>query len=212
MNGDDCPICDFAGEVWGKFKLTEDETYKETFKSLMPKNRVYVPIIVKKSSDEALVDITKVKFWGIAPKTYEEILNEIITADAEGIDVTDVAKGLDFTVRMDNFAGRKDRFCVKSVKGARSQTPLIEGTKKEVEALIDTCVDIFSIFEFKPIADMEAALEKHFGTDESKKDDMSVGTEKNYKSSDDKEVDEERDVSAEIEEKFAKLTENSDEE
>ena len=154
MKGEKCPVCDFASELWNKFKLTEDETYKQGFKDLMPKQKIYAPVIVRKSSDPELVNLSTLKFWGIATKTYEEILEEVVAADAEGIDVTDPAKGLDFTVRIDNFLNMNNRFMVKSIKTVRNPSPLVEGGEEAIKALIDTCIDIYGVFDFKSQKEM----------------------------------------------------------
>jgi len=209
MKGEDCPMCDFAGELWDKFKLTNDEDYKKAFKDLMPKQKIYAPVIVKKSSDETLVNVTTARFWGLATKTYEEVLQEIITADAEGIDVTDVDKGLDFNVRMDNFLDLKNRFAVKSIKTVRNPSPLVEGGKKAVDAVIDSCIDIYSIFEFKALTEMEEAVEKHYNPSTKTSSVDSVGTTKSYGSSrgqDDSDDADDRDIASEIDAKFDKLT------
>ena len=204
MDNDPCPICEFASSVWKDFEKTGDENLKTVFKNLMPKMRVYVPIVVRKSSDGTIVyseDNKNVKWWGISPKTYEELLAEIIASDGEGIDVTDPANGLDITVKMDNFMGREDRFAVSRVKTVRKPSPIVDGTEDELEALIDTCEDINEIFRFREISEMKSALSAHAGT---VADEDSDGTSKDFSAKSDE------DVKKELDDKFAALDGDDD--
>ena len=38
MKGESDPICDFATKCWDQFKATNDDSFKEMFKNMAPKN------------------------------------------------------------------------------------------------------------------------------------------------------------------------------
>lgn len=215
MDGEACPICEFAYDVWNNYKATGDESIKETFKAIMPKLRVYAPIVVKSSTtDQEIVDSSKLKFWGMAQKTYEEIITEIVAADAEGVDVTDVKAGLDFTVKMVTTMGRNDRFQVSGIKSARKPTALIPGTAKDIEALINTCPDINEVFKPTPTKEIEEALESFVDPKKSERDSRNVSESKSGSVKDFSSInsnkDEDRNVEDEIDKKFKMLEEESE--
>ena len=204
MGGDPCPICSFAGEIWNKYKQTQNEDLKEKFKDIMPKLRIYVPVIVRESADPELVS-DKPKFWGIAPKTYEEILTEVVAADSEGIDITDPESGLDFTIKMDNFMQRQDRFMVKSAKAARKSSKLAS-SKKAIEEILNAVPDIHEIFQFRAVAEMDQALAKLSGRGgDSGNSNMSSGTVKDFSSGSEDSKEEDDNVSSEIDKQFEDL-------
>jgi hypothetical protein len=196
MSGEDCPICDLGWEMWQEFERTQDVAVKECFKNIMPKLRVFVPAIVKESTDPAIVwnkeTNPDAKWWGMAKGTYEEILDEIISLDSEDIDVLDVKAGIDIHVEMENFMGRKDRFAVKKIKVARKQTPMIEGgVKKDIDAVINSIKDIteLSLGKQKSLSEINEALAKHANpsAESDTNTDSDEGTSRDFGKKDDDE-------------------------
>ena len=80
------PIVEFAN----KLKKTGDKEDWKKGRSLEPKMRTYVPILVRGKESEG------VKFWGMGKQVYQEILGLI--SDPDYGDITDVREGRDLTI------------------------------------------------------------------------------------------------------------------
>jgi len=80
------PIVEFAT----KLKKSGDKEEWKKGRSLEPKMRTYVPILVRGEEHEG------VKFWGMGKQVYQEILGLI--ADPDYGDITDVKNGRDLTI------------------------------------------------------------------------------------------------------------------
>jgi hypothetical protein len=80
------PIVEFAN----KLKKTGNKDEWKQGRSLEPKMRTYVPILVRGQENEG------VKFWGMGKQVYQEIL--AIIADADYGDITDLKTGRDVVV------------------------------------------------------------------------------------------------------------------
>lgn len=188
MDGEYCPICEYGWELYNEFKETGLESLKNEFKSVMPKMRVYVPVIVKESEDKNIVfdyeSNNTAKFWGVSKQAYEQLLNEVIIADKEGIDITSPSAGLDISVKMEPFQMRKDRFVVKSINAARRESPLVEDSD-QIESIIDSCININDIFKPSNTSELKEALSRHAHptAEVDTNSDTSVGTQKDYGSS-----------------------------
>lgn len=80
------PIVEFAN----KLKKSQDKEEWKRGRSLEPKLRTYVPILVRGLEGEG------VKFWGMGKQVYQEILS--IIADPDYGDITDLGAGRDITI------------------------------------------------------------------------------------------------------------------
>ena len=80
------PIVEFAT----KLKKSGDKEQWKKGRTLEPKMRTYVPILVRGEESEG------VKFWGMGKQVYQELLG--IIADPDYGDITDLKNGRDITV------------------------------------------------------------------------------------------------------------------
>lgn len=80
------PIVEFAN----KLKKSGDKEQWKKGRSLEPKMRTYVPILVRGKESEG------VKFWGMGKQVYQELLG--IISDVDYGDITDIKNGRDITV------------------------------------------------------------------------------------------------------------------
>ena len=80
------PIVEFAS----KLKKSGDKEQWKQGKSLEPKLRTYVPVLIRGQESEG------VKFWGFGKQVYQELLS--IIADPDYGDITDPTKGRDIVV------------------------------------------------------------------------------------------------------------------
>ena len=69
------PICEFASKCWDQFTKTNDDSFKEMFKNMAAKLRVYVPVVKRGEEDKGI------RWWSISPRTtYKDVLNHVRSA------------------------------------------------------------------------------------------------------------------------------------
>lgn len=130
--GKECPICDFAN------KLRENKSKEgwEAAKKLLPKYRVYVPILVRGKESEGP------KFWGLSKTVYENLLTYFI--DPEYGDMSHPVTGTDLKVV---FTGPSGKFIFGKVDvyPSRKSSALLED-KAQAQALIKSVPNINEIY------------------------------------------------------------------
>ena len=88
--GDDCPVCDFASQLWREGVDNNDEHSKKTAKSLFVRQRFFSPVMVR--GEENL----GVRIWGYGKMAYENLLSLVL--NPEYGDITDTEAGTDLTL------------------------------------------------------------------------------------------------------------------
>ena len=177
MKGEPDPICDFATTCWNEYTKTNDESYKEMFKTMAPTLRVYVPIVVRGQEDKGI------RWWSISPRTtYKEILNHVRSGLRQNVDITDAAEGLDLMVTVE--PGFNGWLMPTTITTALKPTPLA-GTKAEIEKIIDSVTEVETLFEYSPVEEMKIALDKHINPNADDSD-SSAGAARDFTSNDEK--------------------------
>lgn len=170
MKGEPDPICEFANTCWQEFTRTNDESYKEMFKTMAPTLRVYLPILIRGEEDKGL------RWWSISPRTtYKEILNHVRSGLRQNVDITDTSEGLDLMVTVE--PGFNGWLMPTTITTALKPTPL--APKKEVDDLIQTTTLINDLFSYTPVEEMKTALERHINPNANDSD-SSGGTQKSF--------------------------------
>ncbi len=170
MKGESDPICEFATKCWDQYTQTKDESFKEMFKNMAPKNRAYIPIIKRGEEDKGI------RWWSVSPRTtYKDILDLVKTAMRQGVDITDEHEGLDLIVTMSH--GFNNWLVPGNIITALKPTPL--APKKDIPTIIDSVKPIDQLFQFAPIEEMKVALDKHINPNADDSD-SSAGTGKNF--------------------------------
>ena len=177
MKGEPDPICDFATTCWNEYTKTNDESYKEMFKTMAPTLRVYVPIVVRGQEDKGI------RWWSISPRTtYKEILNHVRSGLRQNVDITDATEGLDLMVTVE--PGFNGWLMPTTITTALKPTPLA-GTKAEIEKIIDSVTEVETLFEYSPVEEMKIALDKHINPNADDSD-SSAGATRDFTSNDEK--------------------------
>tara|TARA_Y100000310_G_scaffold318118_1_gene371798 strand:+ start:4444 stop:5175 length:732 start_codon:yes stop_codon:yes gene_type:complete len=143
--GEECPICEFASNLW---KENSDES-KKMAKGLFVRQRFFTPVIVRGEEDSG------VKIWGYGKTIYETLLGLVLNPDYG--DITDVDTGVDFTLN----------YTLPKAKGAFPQTNLIPKrkssklakSKDQVKDILNNIPDINEIFQRKSPEDIKMILE-----------------------------------------------------
>ena len=177
MKGEPDPICDFATTCWNEYTKTNDESYKEMFKTMAPTLRVYVPIVVRGQEDKGI------RWWSISPRTtYKEVLNHVRSGLRQNVDITDATEGLDLMVTVE--PGFNGWLMPTTITTALKPTPLA-GTKAEIETIIDSVTEVETLFEYSPVEEMKIALDKHINPNADDSD-SSAGAARDFTSNDEK--------------------------
>jgi len=90
--GETDPVIEYCNSLTEDRRLDKDEysAAMSVKKSLLPKQRVYVPILVRGKEHEG------VKFWGFGVKIYQQLLE--LMMDSDWGDISNVKTGRDITV------------------------------------------------------------------------------------------------------------------
>ena len=143
--GDNDPIVEFAE----KLKSTGNRDDWKLSKSLTPKMRTYVPVIVRGQESEG------VKLWGFGKTVYQELLTFI--ADPDYGDITDLKSGRDITVTFTPAEGG-ERFPKTAIMVKPNQTPATED-KSVADSILNGQEDIFNIFKKVSYDELKEVLE-----------------------------------------------------
>ena len=170
MKNEPDPICDFANKCWGEYTKTNDESFKEMFKTMAPTLRVYLPILVRGQEDLGL------RWWSISPRTtYKEILNHVRSGLRQNVDITDPNEGLDLMVTVE--PGYNGWLMPTTITTALKPTAL--AAKNDIDGVIDTIAPINTLFDYSSTEEMKQALDQHINPDANDAD-SSAGTNRDY--------------------------------
>ena len=128
------PIHEFAD----KLKLSGNRDDYQLSRKLIPKLRIYAPIIVRGE------EVDGVRYWGFGKMVYQELLS--IMSDEDYGDITDVASGRDITVEVIPAKETGKMFNTTTVRVKPNQTPL-EAEATTVESLLDNQKDIVGLYK-----------------------------------------------------------------
>ena len=91
--GDNCPVCDFANQLWNE----GTEESKKQAKDLFAKQRFFSPVLVRGEEQEGI------KVWGYGKMAYEKLLT--IVLDPDYGDITDPETGNDLKLMYGKLPG-----------------------------------------------------------------------------------------------------------
>lgn len=141
------PICEFAE----KLKRSGDKDDYRMGRSLMPKMRTFVPVIVRGEEAEG------VKFWGFGKEVYQELLGVI--ADPDYGDITDQENGRDITIEFLSAEEAGRSFPKTNIRVKPNTTP-VSDDKTILESVENNQPDISDIYQELGYDELKDALEK----------------------------------------------------
>jgi len=154
---DDCPICDFASQLWRDGTETNDEETKKLAKSLFVRTRYFSPVVVRGRENEG------VKVYGYGKTAYELLLGYIL--DPEYGDVTDTRGGTDITITYTK-PNKPGAFPQTNMKMRRRPSPLLSDPDA-ITVLLQNMPDIDSLFTRMSTAEVSALLDNMLSGDNS---------------------------------------------
>ena len=141
------PIVEFAE----KLTRSGDKDDYRMGRSLMPKMRTFVPVIVRGEEAEG------VRFWGFGKEVYQELLSVI--ADPDYGDITDPDNGRDITIEFLS-AEEAGRSFPKTNIRVKPNTSPVSDNKNIVESVANNQAEITEIYQELSYDDLKEALEK----------------------------------------------------
>jgi hypothetical protein len=141
------PIVEFAE----KLTRSGDKDDYRMGRSLMPKMRTFVPVIVRDEEAEG------VRFWGFGKEVYQELLSVI--ADPDYGDITDATNGRDITIEFLS-AEEAGRSFPKTNIRVKPNTSPISDNKNIVENVANNQPEITDIYQELGYDELKDALEK----------------------------------------------------
>tara|TARA_A100001037_G_scaffold67550_1_gene60026 strand:+ start:73742 stop:74566 length:825 start_codon:yes stop_codon:yes gene_type:complete len=141
------PICEFAE----KLKRSGDKDDYRMGRSLMPKMRTFVPVIVRGEEAEG------VKFWGFGKEVYQELLGVI--ADPDYGDITDPENGRDITIEFLSAEEAGRSFPKTNIRVKPNTSPISEN-KNVLESVSNSQAEITEIYQELGYDELKEALEK----------------------------------------------------
>ena len=148
--GEECPVCDFASQLWREGVDNNDEESKKLAKSLFVRARFFSPVLVRGEEDKG------VRIWGYGKTAYENLLTLVL--NPEYGDITDPEAGTDLTMVYGKPPGAS--FPQTKLTPRRRSSELCEDmTSEKCTELLESIPDFDTLFERKTFNDVGAMLD-----------------------------------------------------
>jgi hypothetical protein len=150
------PIVEFAD----KLKRMGDKEDWKAAKSMEPKLRTFVPIIVRGEEGEG------VRFWGFGKTVYQEILGYI--ADPDYGDITDPVSGRDLTIEYVSAEDAGTSYPTTTIRVKPNQSPLAEGDN--LQNFLNSQTEITELYQELSYDELKDVLESWLNPSSSSTD------------------------------------------
>lgn len=137
-------------EMANRLKATGSKEDYKLGKSLEPKRRTYVPVLVRGLEGEG------VKFWGIGNEVYMQLLKTI--ADPDYGDITDPIKGRDIVVEFEPSKG-VGTYPKTTVRIKPNSSPLSDN--RQVIQMLDQVPEVTTLWEMPSYSELETHLKNY---------------------------------------------------
>jgi len=140
------PIVEFAD----KLKRMGDKDDWKTAKSMEPKLRTFVPVLVRGKENEG------VQFWGFGKTVYQEILGYI--ADPDYGDITDPVNGRDLTIEYKSAEEAGTSYPTTTLRVKPKETPLTDN-QENMTKFLDAQTEITDLYSELSYDELKTVLE-----------------------------------------------------
>ena len=152
--GDDCPVCNFANQLWNE----NSEDSKSLAKTMFAKQRFFSPVLVRGEESEG------VRIWGYGKLAYQKLLG--IVLDPDYGDITDPEDGNDLKLMYGKAAGAS--YPTTDIRPRPRKSVLCDdavGGEERCAELLETIPDFDSVFERKTSDEVQSVLDTHLSSD-----------------------------------------------
>ena len=151
--GEDCPVCDFASQLWRE----DSDGSKKMAKSLFARQRFFSPVMVRGEEEQGI------RVWGYGKMAYETLLNLVL--NPEYGDITDTEAGTDLVMTYGKPPG--GQFPLTKLTPKRSTSQFCEDvTPERCKELLDGIPEFEDLFDRKTSSDVQALFDEFLLTDE----------------------------------------------
>ena len=151
--GEECPVCDFASNLWRE----DNEGSKKMAKSLFARQRFFSPVMVRGEEEQG------VRVWGYGKMAYETLLNLVL--NPEYGDITDTEAGTDLVMTYGKPPGGQFPFTKLTPKRSTSQF-CEDVTPERCKEILDGIPNFEDLFDRKTTAEVQAMLDEVLLSDE----------------------------------------------
>lgn len=170
--GEECPVRQYDGPLWGQAKKNNDEILKNTLKKRLPNTQYYANILVIKdgTNPENNGKVMIYEFGELVRKLLDKAQNPEFDTDPK-FDPFDMFEGADLILNLTyqkKKIGEKEFNVADYAAGARwaPQAPLAGGNEQEMERIwkaSHSMADFYDRKHFKSFDDLKAKYEKVMG-------------------------------------------------
>lgn len=147
------PIVEFSN----KLKTTGDKEDWKMGRSIEPKLRTFVPVIVRGEEGQG------VRFWGFGKQVYQELLS--IIADPDYGDITDLASGRDVTVEFKTAEEAGKNYPETSIRVKPNTTPAVDPGDKNMMEMLKSQTNIMDLFPEPSYDDLKDVMDSWLNPD-----------------------------------------------
>lgn len=162
----ECPLCEFGFEMLNEYRAAKTEAakakYKQYMDQFMAKQRTHVPVVVL--SENGQPKDPKVRLWGFGNTVMTDLMRATVKFGEQGVDITDVENGVEFTVTAKAPEVTKLRFVTTDIEPAMEGMSVKTGplaSANDIQSILDTCPNAFDVYKPKLLSDLEGALESY---------------------------------------------------
>tara|TARA_R110000824_G_scaffold4504_6_gene21805 strand:+ start:195 stop:992 length:798 start_codon:yes stop_codon:yes gene_type:complete len=147
---EECPVCEFASQLWRDGVDSNDDGSKKVAKSLFVRPRFFSPVMVRGEEDKGI------RIWGYGKMAYENLLSLVL--NPEYGDITDPETGTDLTMTYGKPSGASFPQ-TKLVPRRRSSELCEDMTPEKCAELLESIPDLEGMFERKTSDEVGALLD-----------------------------------------------------
>ncbi len=155
-HGEDCPICEFASQLWRDGVQSNNDTAKREAKKLFVRKRYFSPILVRGQESKG------VKVWSYGKTAYETLLGYVLDPDYG--DITHPETGTDLVLTY-TIPGTPGSFPKTQLKPRRRPSILCDEAVADCDELIQSVPDVETLFQRHSTEEVQALLDEYLSSD-----------------------------------------------
>tara|TARA_Y100000592_G_scaffold100310_1_gene179664 strand:- start:4671 stop:5426 length:756 start_codon:yes stop_codon:yes gene_type:complete len=168
--GENCPICDFASQLWREGVDNNNDQSKNAAKKLFARKRYYSPVIIRGSETDGI------KIWAYGKTAYETLLGYVLDPDYG--DITDPETGTDLVLTY-TVPGTPGSFPKTQLKPRRRPSVLCDDAIASCDELLESVPDIEAQFTRHTSEEIQNIMNEFLSSDSSSESSSSETTKYN---------------------------------
>jgi len=155
-DGENCPICEFASQLWRDGVQNNNDTAKREAKKLFVRKRYYSPVLVRGHESSG------VKVWSYGKTAYETLLGYVLDPDYGDITHPETGTDIVLTYTVPNTPGS---FPKTQLKPRRRPSVLCDDAVANCDDLVSSVPEIDTLFQRRTTSEVQALLDDYLSSD-----------------------------------------------